>query len=101
MVPRQLIRGQLRIDRVDTLGRRVLVYLDQTLILPGSKLYWIARLYSGDLMTGCDADQESMIAAGEKMLAEARANPERKVDEELIAKLHKEISDWRQTVNKP
>jgi hypothetical protein len=74
---------------------------NQTLILPGSKLYWIARLYSGDMMTGCDTDQESMIAAGEKMLAEARVNPERKVDEELIAKLHKDIEDWRQAANNP
>ena len=68
---------------------------NESILLPGVKLYWIACLYSGKIVAVANNDEDSLIAAAEEMLKEARANGTRKIDENLIGKLHEAIENRR------
>ncbi len=78
----------------DTVAKNLSV-CNESILLPGVKLYWIACLYSGKIVAVANNDEDSFIVAAEEMLKEARANGTRKINEQLIGKLHEAIENRR------
>ena len=64
---------------------------NEDLFPPVAKLFWAAQIFSGKESELPSYDNDSMIAAAENLLNEARSDVTRKVDEALIDKLHEAI----------
>ena len=78
-----------------TEAARQICACNEAILPPAEKLFWVAQIFSGKKAELPSYDEDSMIAAAESLLDEARANGTRKIDEDLIGKLHEAIENRR------
>ena len=67
-------------------------HCNEAVFPPVEKLFWVAHIFSGKKAELPSYDRDSMIAAAEGLLDEARADATRRVDEALIDELHAAIA---------